>query len=58
MADRPAPPPEPLVPAAKPAIRRPVVVATPRPKGLPGWVVPVAVVIILAVIAAVLLSKK
>jgi FHA domain-containing protein len=58
MADRPAPPPEPLVPAPKPAIRRPVVVATPRPKGLPGWVVPVAVVIILAVIAAVLLSKK
>lgn len=56
VADRP-PPSEPLVPAPKPPLRRPVVVASPRSKGFPGWVIPVVVVVILAVVAAFLLSK-
>ena len=55
VTDRPIA--EPLVPAPKPAIRRPVVVSSPRPSGLPGWVIPVVVVIILAAVAAVLLLK-
>jgi hypothetical protein len=33
------------------------VVASPRSKGLPGWVIPVLVVVILAVVAAFLLTK-
>lgn len=55
VTDRPIA--EPLVPAPKPAIRRPVVVSSSRPSGLPGWVIPVVVVIILAAVAAVLLLK-
>lgn len=48
---------EPLVPAARPAVRRPVVVSSHRSSPFPGWLVPVAIVVILAAVAAFLLLK-
>ena len=64
----PAPPPvplviersapvEPLVPAPRPPLRRPVVVSSHRSGAFPGWLFPVAIVAILAALAAFLLLK-
>jgi pSer/pThr/pTyr-binding forkhead associated (FHA) protein len=50
-------PVEPLVPAPRPPLRRPVVVSSPRSGAFPGWLIPVAIVVILAAIAAFLLLK-
>jgi pSer/pThr/pTyr-binding forkhead associated (FHA) protein len=48
---------EPPVPASRPPLRRPVVVSSHRSGAFPGWLVPVAIVVILAAIAAFLLLK-
>jgi len=37
--------------------RRPVVIASPEPKGVPKWVIPLVVVVILGVVAAILLTR-
>jgi hypothetical protein len=50
-------PSEPLVPAARPPLRRPVVVSSHRSGSFPAWLVPVAIVVILAAVAAFLLLK-
>jgi len=50
-------PSDPLVPAARPSVRRPVVVSSPRSGDFPGWLVPVVLVVILAAVAAFLLLK-
>jgi len=50
-------PAEPLVPASRPPLRRPVVVSSHRSGAFPGWLVPVAIVVILAAVAAFLLLK-
>ncbi|HSE68031.1 MAG TPA: FHA domain-containing protein, partial [Gemmatimonadales bacterium] len=56
VIERPAPV-EPLVPAPRPPLRRPVVVSSPSSSPFPGWLVPVAIVVILAAVAAFLLLK-
>jgi len=48
---------EPIVPAPRTVPRRPMVVSSPASSGLPGWLIPVIVVVVLAAIAAVLLLK-
>jgi hypothetical protein len=48
---------EPLVPASRPPLRRPVVASSHRSGAFPGWLVPVAIVVILAAVAALLLLK-
>ncbi len=50
-------PAEPLVPAPRPPLRRPVVVSSHRSSAFPGWLFPVAIVVILAAVAAFLLLK-
>jgi len=57
MAPERSAPAEPLVPASKPPLRRPVVVSSHRSSDFPGWLVPVAIVVILAAVAAFLLLK-
>lgn len=57
MAPERAAPSEPLVPASRPSLRRPVVVSSHRSGPFPGWLVPVAIVVILAAVAAFLLLK-
>jgi pSer/pThr/pTyr-binding forkhead associated (FHA) protein len=64
VVPRPAPPPEPVRtppadrPVATPAPRRPVVVSSPPSStGMPRWVVPLVLVIILGVAAAVLFLR-
>lgn len=37
--------------------RRPVVIASPEPKGMPKWVIPLVVVVVLGVVAAILLTR-
>jgi pSer/pThr/pTyr-binding forkhead associated (FHA) protein len=37
--------------------RRPVVITSPEPKGMPKWIVPLVVVVILGVVAAILLTR-
>jgi len=37
--------------------RRPVVITSPEPKGMPKWVIPLVVVVILGVAAAILLTR-
>jgi len=37
--------------------RRPVVITSPEPKGIPKWVIPMVVVVILGVVAAILLTR-
>jgi hypothetical protein len=37
--------------------RRPVVITSPEPKGMPKWVIPLVVVVILGVVAAILLTR-
>lgn len=60
-APRPAPepqrtpPPERMV--TQPAPRRPVVVSSPPSSGMPAWVVPLVIVIVLGVIAAILMFR-
>ena len=52
---RPWPIPEPA--PGKSGSRRPVMVSSPPPRGLPSWVIPAVVVVILAIVAAVLLTR-
>jgi pSer/pThr/pTyr-binding forkhead associated (FHA) protein len=39
------------------AARRPVVITSPQPKGMPKWIIPLVVVVILGVAAAILLTR-
>jgi pSer/pThr/pTyr-binding forkhead associated (FHA) protein len=39
------------------AARRPVVITSPQPKGIPKWIIPLVVVVILGVVAAILLTR-
>ncbi|HSR91952.1 MAG TPA: FHA domain-containing protein [Gemmatimonadales bacterium] len=59
MAPERSAPAEPLVPASRPPLRRPgpVMVSSHRSGAFPGWLVPVAIVVILAAVAAFLLLK-
>jgi len=57
MAPERSAPAEPLVPASRPPLRRPVVVSSQRSSDFPGWLFPVAIVVILAAVAAFLLLK-
>jgi pSer/pThr/pTyr-binding forkhead associated (FHA) protein len=52
-------PAEPLAPASRPSLRRPgpVVMSSHPSSAFPGWLVPVAIVVILAAVAAFLLLK-
>jgi pSer/pThr/pTyr-binding forkhead associated (FHA) protein len=59
-----APEPKPQAqPGAEPALHRssprrpPVVVTTPPPAGLPRWVIPAILIVLLGVVAAILLSR-
>jgi pSer/pThr/pTyr-binding forkhead associated (FHA) protein len=45
------------VPVARGGSRRPVVIASPPTAGRPAWVVPLVVVVILGVVAAILLTR-
>ncbi len=57
----PARPARPVLPAepalSKSGSRRPVMVSSPPPRGLPSWVIPAVVVVILAIVAIVLLTR-
>lgn len=57
----PARPARPVLPAepalSKSGSRRPVMVSSPPPRGLPSWVIPAVVVVILAIVAVVLLTR-
>ena len=59
MAPERSAPSDPLVPAVRPPLRRPgpVMVSSHRSSAFPGWLVPVAIVVILAAVAAFLLLK-
>ena len=59
MAPERSAPSDPLVPASRPPLRRPgpVMVSSHRSNAFPGWLVPVAIVVILAAVAAFLLLK-
>jgi pSer/pThr/pTyr-binding forkhead associated (FHA) protein len=48
---------EPILPAPRTAPRRPAVISSPQSQGMPGWLIPVIVVVALAVVAAVLLLR-
>ena len=44
--------------AMQPPRRQPVVIASPPPSGLPRWIIPLAIVIVLGVAAFILLSRS
>jgi pSer/pThr/pTyr-binding forkhead associated (FHA) protein len=44
-------------PLSRPVARRPVVMTGPEPRGMPKWVIPLVVVVILGVVAAILLTR-
>ncbi|MEO8633905.1 MAG: FHA domain-containing protein [Gemmatimonadales bacterium] len=52
---RPTPALEPAL--SKSGSRRPVMVSTPPPRGLPSWVIPAVLVVILAIVAFVVFSR-